>query len=222
MPPSEPLNKIIRRLGRIKALQASHLFDAYLHPVALDSIASRYFPIPVTVSWPLMNLIHQAVTSRWHRRYPALWHTILTSCRLAKLRHNKSCFRFSVRLDGLSTQPYWQLQATAKRDEVGTPYLFLTLVDRRVPPLPFDLGHTIMTQGAAALKIHFCLYLTRHLQAQQQRQKHPKQASKTAVHPHTRIHSTYTIQTQATTTQIYIITKATATATAILLPSEYK
>ena len=222
MSPPIRLNTIIHRQGRVHALQTGHLFDAYLYPIALDTIASRYFTRPATLSWSLMNLIHQAVASGWPHRYPTLWHTILTSCRLAKLRHNKVRVYFSVRINGLSTNPYWLLQATTKRDEVGTPYLFITLADKRCRPLPFTLGHTVMTQGAAALNINFFPFLTQHLQrASGLDNRLYRFPDKTAVSPYRRFRSTHIIQTQSATTPIWIITKATRTATAILLPDEY-
>lgn len=217
--------------SRIEALQDGDFFDALLHPVGLDTMAQQYFSIPVTPSWHLMNLIRRAVASDIPNSYEGIWHDILMVFAVTG-RAKQTTHRFMVRIEGAGKQQKWQLEATILRDEQGFPFISLALVDNPANAsainhtLRFELGHIVMTAGAAALNTDFFPYLTRHLQGDWgELDAFDKRQNETAVTHNDRIHSAYDIATdvvtETTTTRIWIITEANRAVTTILTPDEY-
>ena len=217
--------------SRIQALQDGDFFDALLHPVGLDTMAQQYFSIPVTPSYQLMHLMHRAATSDVPNSYEGIWHDILSLLALTG-RVKQTSHRFTVRIEGASSQQDWLIEATIQRDEQGFPFISLALVDN--PPnaspidhtLRFEPGHIVMTAGAAALNTDFLPYLTRHLQGDWGKlDSFDKRQNETAVTHHGRIHSAYDVATDAitetTTARIWIITEANRAVTTILTPDEY-
>ena len=215
---------------RIEMMQEGHLLDARLSRLGLAEVTRQHFKIPVTASDAVIDLMQRAVASgkpevsNWPNDYKGIWHDILGMC-VAGGRDISATERvFTVIIRGLGQRRYWRFKACIQQDNSGTPFLTIHLADEGEPKALFELGHVVMTPGAAELGIDFAPYLARHAQGDwgDDLDSFDRRQNDTAVKEGYRILSAYSVQVgNDETERIWIITEADRSATSVLLPSEY-
>ena len=220
---------IVAGPGRVELLQDGDLLDARLSHLGLDEVTRQHFKIPVTASDGLVDLLHRAVASdvsevsNWPNDYRGLWHDICTMCIAGGQDVSPIERRFAVIIRGLGHRRTWQMRALLKQDHAGSPYLLIALAEDRDLEQLFELGHVVMTPGAAALNVDFAPYLTRHLSGDWgSLDAFDVQQNNQAVRGGWRILSAYDVPVDGGETErIWIITEADRSATSIILPEEY-
>ena len=214
---------IVAGPGRVELLQDGDLLDARLSHLGLDEVTRQHFKIPVTASDGLVDLLHRAVGSNWPNDYRGLWHDICTMCIAGGQDVSPIERRFAVIIRGLGHRRTWQMRALLKQDHAGSPYLLIALAEEKDREQLFELGHVVMTPGAAALKVDFAPYLTRHLSGDWgSLDAFDVRQNNQAVRGGWRILSAYDVPVDGGETErIWIITEADRSATSIILPEEY-
>ena len=209
---------------RIEMMQDGLLLDARLSQLGLDEVTRQHFKIPVTASDAVIDLMQRAVNSNWPNDFKGIWHDILGMC-VAGGRDISTTERvFTVIIRGLGQRRYWRFKACIQQDNSGAPFLMIRLADEGEPKTLFELGHVVMTPGAAELGVDFAPYLSRYAQGDwgDDLDSFDRRQNDTAVKEGYRILSAYTIPIgDDVTERIWIITEADRSATTILLPSEY-
>ncbi|MCB0027243.1 MAG: hypothetical protein KDE28_05010, partial [Anaerolineales bacterium] len=115
------------------------------------------------------------------------------------------------------------MRALLKQDHAGSPYLLITLAEEKDREQLFELGHVVMTPGAAALKVDFAPYLTRHLSGDWgSLDAFDVRQNNQAVREGLRILSAYDVPVDGGETErIWIITESDRSSTTVLTPAEY-
>ena len=214
---------IVAGPGRVELLQDGDLLDARLSHLGLDEVTRQHFKIPVTASDGLVDLLYRAVGSDWPNDYRGLWHDICTMCIAGGQDVSPIERRFAVIIRGLGHRRTWQMRALLKQDHAGSPYLLIALAEEKDREQLFELGHVVMTPGAAALNVDFAPYLTRHLSGDWgSLDAFDVRQNNQAVRGGWRILSAYDVPVDGGETErIWIITEADRSATSIILPEEY-
>jgi hypothetical protein len=221
--------------GRAEMLQTGQLLDARLSQLGLDEVSRQHFKIPVIASDGVLALMEQAVASDWPNDYKGLWHDILGLCITGGRDAGNGERLFTVIIRGLGRRRYWQFKARVRQDEVGSPFLYISLAtedeetDAAVSTGPhgqtrrFALGHVVMTPGVAALGIDVNPYLARHAAGDWgELENFDKRQNEQAVKEGYRILSAYDVPlADGETERIWVITEADRSSTCLLLPSEY-
>lgn len=209
--------------SRIEMMQEGLLLDARLIQLDLDEVTRQHFKIPVTASDSVIDLMQRAVASDWPNDYKGIWHDICTMCIAAGKDINPTERRFTVIIRGVGSRRYWQMKATLKHDPSGSTYLYIALADEPEKDKPFELGHVVLTPGAAELGVDFAPYLARHAQADWgDLDSFDKRQNDIAVKEGYRILSAYNMPLgNGQTERIWIISEADRSVTTILLPEEY-
>lgn len=214
---------IVAGPGRVEALPDGHLLAARLGHLGLDEVTRQHFKIPVTASDGIIDLLHRAVSSDWPNDYRGLWHDICTMCIAGGQDVSPIERRFTVIIRGLGRQRTWQMRALLKQDHAGSPYLLITLAKEKDREQLFELGHVVMTPGAAALDVDFALYLARHLSGDWgSLDAFDIRQNNQAVREGLRILSAYDVPVAGGETErIWIITESDRSSTTVLTPEEY-
>jgi len=212
--------------GRAEMMKEGHLLDARLSQLGLDEVTRQHFKIPVTASDGLIDLMHQAVNSNWPNDYKGIWLDILGMCATAGRDASATERMFTAIIRGLGRRRYWHFKAHIQQDGSGSPFLFICLADESVAAKKqlFQLGHVVMTPGAAGLSVDFSPYLARHARGDWGDKLDPfdRQQNDLALKQGFRILSAYNVPTgDDETERIWIITEADRSGTTVLLPSEY-
>jgi hypothetical protein len=213
-------------------LEDGRLLDARLSQRGLDEVSRQHFTIPVTASNEVIALMDRAVASDWPNDHRGLWHDILGMCIAGGKDIGRDERRFAVIIRGLGRRRYWHFRARLQGDGAGSPYLHISLADenddakqteKTTPETLFELGHVVMTPGAAALGVDFTPYLARHATGDGgDLDAFDKRQNRQAIGAGARILSAYEVPTgDEETTRIWVITEADRSATTILLPREY-
>jgi hypothetical protein len=213
-------------------LDDGRLLDARLSQRGLDKVSGQHFKIPVTASNEVIALMDRAVASDWPNDYKGVWTDILGMCIAGGKDHGRRERRFAVIIRGLGRRRYWHFRARLQGDGAGSPYLHISLADenddakqteKTTPETLFELGHVVMTPGAAALGVDFTPYLARHAAGDGgDLDAFDKRQNRQAIGAGARILSAYEVPTgDDETTRIWVITEADRNATTILLPREY-
>ena len=209
---------------RVEMIQEGLLLDARLSRQGLAEVTRQHFKIPVTASDAVIDLMHRAVNSNWPNDFRGIWHDILGMC-VAGGRDISATERvFTVIIRGLGQRRYWRFKACIQQDNSGTPFLTIHLADEGEPKALFELGHVVMTPGAAELGIDFAPYLARHAQGDwgDDLDSFDRRQNDTAVKEGYRILSAYSVPVgNDEIERIWIITESDRSATTILKPSEY-
>jgi len=150
--------------GRVEMMQDGLLLDARLSQLGLDEVTRQHFKIPVTASNGVIDLMNRAVASDWPNDFKGLWHDICGMSIAGGKDISPTERLFTVIIRGLGRCRYWQFKAQLQQDNSGSPFLYICLADERDQNALFDLGHVVMTPGAAALGVDFAPYLARHAQ----------------------------------------------------------
>jgi hypothetical protein len=208
--------------GRVEMMQDGLLLDARLSRLGLDEVTRQHFKIPVTASDGVIDLMHRAVASDWPNDYKGIWHDCLGMCVAGGKDISPTERLFTVIIRGLGRHRYWQFKAQLQQDNSGSPFLYMCLADECDQNALFDLGHVVMTPGAAALGIDFAPFLARHSQADWgDLDKFDKRQNDIAVREGFRILSAYKASIGGgETARIWIITESDRSATTVLLPEE--
>jgi hypothetical protein len=174
--------------------------------------------------------MHRAVASDWPNDYKGIWHDCLGMC-IAGGKDISSTERlFTVIIRGLGRRRYWQFKAQLQQDNSGSPFLYICLADERDQNASFDLGHVVMTPGAAALGVDFSPYIARHAAGDgdgsaaltTSLDSFDKQQNRRAIKEGLRILSAYDVTiSDGETERIWIITEADRTTTTVLTLEEY-
>ncbi|MCB0005216.1 MAG: hypothetical protein KDE04_02145, partial [Anaerolineales bacterium] len=214
---------IVAGPGRVELLEDGDLLDARLSHLGLAEVTRQHFKIPVTASDGLVDLLHRAVGSNWPNDYRGLWHDICTMCIAGGQDVSPIERRFAVIVRGLGHRRTWQMRALLKQDHAGSPYLLITLAEEKDREQLFELGHVVMTPGAAALKVDFAPYLTRHLSGDWgSLDAFDVRQNNQAVREGLRILSAYDVPVDGGETErIWIITESDRSSTTVLTPAEY-
>jgi hypothetical protein len=142
---------------------------------------------------------------------------------------------FTVIIRGLGRRRYWQFKARVRQDEVGAPFLYISLATEGEETVAatstgphgqtrrFALGHVVMTPGVAALGIDVSPYLARHAAGDWgELDNFDKRQNEQAVKEGYRILSAYDVPlADGEIERIWVITEADRSSTCLLLPSEY-
>jgi hypothetical protein len=115
------------------------------------------------------------------------------------------------------------MKAVLKYDHMGAAYLSITLADEPDTDKLFELGHVVMTAGAAALGVDFAPFLARHAKGDWgSLDSFDKRQNDIAVKEGYRILSAYDVPVEdGETERIWIITEWDRSVTSVILPSEY-
>jgi hypothetical protein len=219
----EELDIIVAGPGRVEELQAGRLLDVRLSRLGLDEVTRQHFKIPVTASDGVIDLMHRAIDSDWPNDYKGIWHDICGMCIAGGKDTSPTERQFTVIIRGAGNRLYWHFKASIEHDHVGAPYLSVSLADEQDNDRLFELGHVVMTAGAAALDVDFAPYLAMHGQGQWgQLDRFDWQQNDRAVQEGLRILSAYDVPMNGGETErIWIITEADRTVTSVILPAEY-
>lgn len=209
--------------GRVEMMQDGLLLDARLSQLGLDEVTRQHFKIPVTASDGVIDLMHQAVASDWPNDFKGLWHDICGMSIAGGKDVSPTERLFTVIIRGVGKRRYWQFKACLKPDTMGDPYLYISLAGEDDKDKLFELGHVVMTPGAAELRIDFAPFLARHAQADWgDLDKFDKRQNDIAVKEGYRILSAYDVPIEnGETERIWIITEADRSVTTVLTPEEY-
>jgi hypothetical protein len=220
---------IVAGPGRVEMLEEGHLLDSRLSQLGLDEVTRQHFKIPVTASDGVIDLMHRAVASEasevseWPNDYRGLWHDILGLCVAGGKDVSPNERRFTVIIRGLGSRRYWQMRALLKQDHAGASYLLIALAEEKDKEQLFELGHVVMTPGAAALNVDFAPYLARHLSGDWgSLEAFDIRQNNQAVRDGLRILSAYDVPVAGGETErIWIITESDRSSTTVLTPGEY-
>ncbi len=214
--------------GRVEMMQEGLLLDAGhladdLTQLGVDEVTWQHFKIPVTASDGVIDLMRRAVESDWPNDYKGIWHDILGMCVAGGKDISPNERLFTVIIRGVGRRRYWQMKAVLKPDHTGSPYLSIMLADEPDRDKLFELGHVVMTPGAADLNVDFAPFLARHAAGDDgELDSFDKQQNRRAVKEGLRILSAYDVTTgDGETERIWIITEADRSATTVLTPREY-
>ena len=211
--------------GRVEMMQDGLLLDARLSQLGLDEVTRQHFKIPVTASDGVIDLMHRAVASDWPNDYKGIWHDCLGMCIAGGKDTNPTERLFTVIIRGVGRRRYWQMKAVLKHDHIGSPYVSIMLVDEPADlDKLFELGHVVMTAGAAALNVDFAPFLARHAQGDwgDNLDNFDRRQNDIAVKEGYRILSAYDVPIgNEETERIWIITEADRSVTTVLAPEEY-
>lgn len=218
--------------GRVEMMQDGLLLDARLSQLGLDEVTRQHFKIPVTASDGVIDLMHRAVASDWPNDYRGIWHDVLGMCIAGGKDISPMERLFTVIIRGVGKRRYWQLKACLKPDTMGDPYLYISLAEEDDKDKLFELGHVVMTPGAASLNVDFAPFLVRHAQGDwgdngsaaltTSLDNFDRRQNDIAVKEGYRILFAYDVPIEnGETERIWIISEADRSATTVLLPSEY-
>jgi hypothetical protein len=209
--------------GRVEMLEEGLLLDGRLSQLGVDEVTRQHFKIPVTASDGLIDLMHRAVASDWPNDYKGIWHDVLGMCIAGGKDTSPNERLFTVIIRGVGRRRYWQMKSVLKPDHAGNPYLSIMLVDEPETDKLFELGHVVMTAGAAALGVDFAPFLARHAQGDWgELDEFDKRQNDTAVKEGYRILSAYEVPVGGGKTErIWIISEADRSVTTVLTPGEY-
>jgi hypothetical protein len=209
--------------GRVEMMQDGLLLDVRLSQLGLDEVTRQHFNIPVTASDGVIDLMHRAVASDWPNDYRGLWHDLLGMCIAGGKDISPTERLFTVIIRGLGKRRYWHFKARLEQDNAGAPFLYISLADEHSRKALFDLGHVVMTPGAAALGVDFAPFLARHSQADWGSvDNFDKRQNDLAVKEGFRILSAYDVPLgNGETERIWIITEADRSTTCVLMPRDY-
>ena len=138
--------------GRVEMMQDGLLLDARLSQLGLDEVTRQHFKIPVTASDGVIDLMRRAVESDWPNDYKGIWHDILGMCVAEGKDISPNERLFTVIIRGVGRRRYWQMKAVLKYDHT-VPHLTIMLADEPDRDKLFELGHVVMTPGAADLNV---------------------------------------------------------------------
>ena len=220
---AEPDEVIIASPGRVEELRSGRLLDARLTQLGLDEVTRQHFRIPVTASDGVLDLMHRAVASDWPNDFKGVWYDICGMSIAGGKDVSPTERLFAVIIRGVGKRRYWQMKITLKHDHLGAAFLFISLADEHQESQLFELGHVVMTPGAAALNVDFSPYLAMHSQGQWgQLDRFDWRQNDRAVKEGLRILSAYDVPLgNGETERIWIITEADRSATTLLTPREY-
>jgi hypothetical protein len=210
--------------GQIEMLQDGLLLDARLSQLGLDEVTRQHFKIPVTASDGVIDLMHRAVASDWPNDYRGIWHDVLGMCVAGGKDISPTERLFTVIIRGVGKRCYWRFKACLKPDAMGDPYLYISLAEEDDKDKLFELGHVVMTAGAAALGVDFEPFLARHAAGDwgSTLDEFDKRQNDIAVKEGYRILSAYDVPIgNGGTERIWIITESNRSSTTVLKPSEY-
>lgn len=209
--------------GRVEMMQDGLLLDARLSQLGLDEVTRQHFKIPVTASDGVIDLMHQAVASDWPNDYRGIWHDVLGMCIAGGKDISPTERLFTVIIRGVGKRRYWRFKARLEQDNAGDPFLYISLADERSQSALFDLGHVVLTPGAAALGVDFAPFLARHSCADWgDLDKFDKRQNDIAVKEGYRILSAYDVPVEnGEAERIWIVTEADRSVTTVLTPEEY-
>ena len=214
---------IIAGPGRVAELQAGRLLDARLSQLGLDEVTRQHFEIPVTASDGVIDLMHRAVGSDWPNDYKGIWHDCLGMCIAGGKDISPTERLFTVIIRGVGNRRYWRFRASLQHDTIGSPFLFISFAEEPAPERLFELGHVVMTEGAAGLNVDFSPWLTMHAEGNWgELDSFDRRQNDRAVKEGLRILSAYDVPVgDGQTERIWIITESDRSSTVILLPAEY-
>ena len=214
---------IIAGPGRVAELQAGRLLDARLSQLGLDEVTRQHFKIPVAASDGVIDLMHRAVGSDWPNDYKGIWHDCLGMCIAGGKDISPTERLFTVIIRGVGNRRYWRFKASLQHDMMGTPFLFISLADEPAAENLFELGHVVMTEGAAGLNVDFSPWLTMHAEGNWgELDSFDRRQNDRAVKEGLRILSAYDVPVgDGQTERVWIVTEADRSATTVLLPGEY-
>jgi hypothetical protein len=209
--------------GRVEMLEDGLLLDARLSQLGLNEVTRQHFKIPVTASDGVIDMMHRAVASAWPNDYKGIWHDCLGMCVAGGKDISPTERLFTVIIRGVGRRRYWQFKAQLQQDNTGAPFLYIRLADERDQNALFDLGHVVMTPGAAALGVDFSPYIARHAAGDDgDLDSFDKQQNRRAINEGLRILSAYDVPIgNEETERIWIITEADRSTTTVLTPGEY-
>lgn len=222
-PKKEEMEITLAGPGRVEALQDGSLLDVRLTQLGVDEVTRQHFNIPVTASDGIIDLMHRAVKSTWPNDYKGIWHDVCGMCIASGKDISPTERLFTVIIRGVGQRRYWRMKSILKQDHMGNPYLSIMLADEPNTDKLFELGHVVMTAGAAELEVDFAPFLARHVQGDWGNlDNFDKQQNDTAVKEGYRILSAYNVPiSNGETERIWIITESDRSVTMVMLPSEY-
>jgi hypothetical protein len=214
---------IIAGPGRVEELQDGRLLDARLSQLGVDEVTRQHFNIPVTASDSVIDLMRRAVESDWPNDYKGIWHDLLGMCIAGGKDISPNERLFTVIIRGVGRRRYWRMKAVLEHDHAGSPFLYICLADERDQNTLFELGHVVMTPGAADLGVDFGPYIARHAAGDDGNlDSFDKQQNRRAIKEGLRILSAYDVPTSGGETErIWIITESDRSVTTVLTPREY-
>jgi hypothetical protein len=222
-PEPENDDEVVATQADEEELSEGRLHDAQLGPLGLDEITRQYYIIPVMAAEEVIDLMDKAVNSTWPNDYKSLWHKILLQS-----KHSREISilerQFTVIIRGVGQKQYWPMVLRLKHDPMGEPYFLVMLADAPKTNRLFDLGHVMMTDGAAALGVDFRPYIARHQAGDwgELLDDFDKRQNRQALKEGLRILSAYNIPVAGGETErIWIITEADRSVTTVLLAEEY-
>jgi hypothetical protein len=205
-------------------MQDGLLLDARLSQLGLDEVTRQHFKIPVTASDGVIDLMHRAVASDWPNDFKGLWHDICGMSIAGGKDISPTERLFTVIVHGVGGRRYWQMKAVLKHDHIGSPYVSIMLADEPADlDKLFELGHVVMTAGAAALNVDFAPFLARHAQGDwgDNLDNFDRRQNDIAVKEGYRILSAYDVPIgNEETERIWIITEADRSVTTVLAPED--
>lgn len=210
--------------GRVEMMQDGLLLDARLSQLGLDEVTRQHFKIPVTASDGVIDLMNRAVASDWPNDFKGLWHDICGMSIAGGKDISPTERLFTVIIRGLGKRRYWRMKATLKYDSLGSVYLHIALADEPDNSQLFELGHVVMTHGAAELGVDFAPFLARHAQGDwgDNLDNFDRRQNDIAVKEGYRILSAYDVPIRnGETERIWIITESDRSSTTVLKPSDY-
>jgi hypothetical protein len=208
--------------GLVEELVDGRLHDARLGPLGLDEVTRQHYTIPVLADEAVIDLMDKAVSSDWPNDYKGIWHDILSQSKRGRdISRTERVFTVIIR--GVGQKKHWPMRLHLKHDPAGAPYLFVTLTEAPKTKRLFELGHMVMTDGAAALGVDFRPYMQRHQTGDWgELDDFDKRQNNQAVKEGLRILSAYSVPIgNEETERIWIITEWDRSVTTILLPEEY-
>lgn len=214
---------IVTGPGRVAELQVGRLLDARLSQLGLDEVTRQHFNIPVTASDGVIDLMHRAAGSHLPNDYKGIWHDCLGMCIAGGKDISPTERLFTVIIRGVGNRRYWRFKASLQHDTMGAPFLFISLADEPAREKLFELGHVVMTEGAASLNVDFSPWLTMHAEGNWgELDAFDRRQNDRAVKEGLRILSAYNVPVgDDQTERIWIITESDRSSTTILLPAEY-
>lgn len=221
---AEPFGDVIvAGPGRVEELQAGRLVDARLSRLGLDEVTRQHFKIPVTASDGVLDLMQRAVDGPWPNDHRGIWHDVLGMCIAAGRDTGPTERAFTVIIRGAGRRRYWQMKALLKADHAGNPYILIMLADEQDGVRLFELGHVVMTEGAASLNVDFSRWLAMHAEGRWgELDAFDRRQNDIAVKEGLRILSAYDVPIgNGETERIWIITEADRSVTSVILPQEY-
>ncbi|MFQ5418878.1 MAG: hypothetical protein ACE5EY_00805 [Anaerolineae bacterium] len=220
---AEDVDVIMAGPGRVEMMQDGLLLDARLSQLGLDEVTRQHFKIPVTASDGVIDLMHRAVASDWPNDYKGIWHDLMGMCIAGGKDISPDERLFTVIIRGVGRRRYWRFKAQLQQDNSGSPFLNICLADERDQNVLFELGHVVMTPGAAALGVDFTPFIVRHAAGDDgELEPFDKQQNRRAIKEGLRILSAYDVPTgDGETERIWIITEADRSVTTILKPEDY-